>query len=162
MSNSKNKTITGVYQDNSAWVSRYEKVKKELADDEFATNRFNTAVKNLSMFREYWNEQGGDHDKFIESLKYTVSLSTASAEVEMLRTLNEQRAKDGRKLINIPTMKDIRHMTTHQLIDTLGIGDEILDNWKAIRDSLVAKGYSLNAANRQASEWIAQNWFGSE
>lgn len=161
MSNSKNKTITGVYQDNSAWVSRYEKVKKELADDEFAMNRFNTAVKNLSMFREYWHENGDNHDKFIESFKYTVSLSTARAEVEMLRVLNEQRAIDGRKLIDIPAMKDIRHMTTHQLIDTLGIGNEIVDQWKAVRDSLVAKGYSLAEAKRQASEWIGQNWFGS-
>ena len=145
---------------DSFWESKYEKVKNALADDEFAMNRFNAAVKNVDVFKVYW-DKSGNFDKLIQSFKYTVSLSTASAEVEMLRTLNEQRAKDGRELIDIPTMKDIRHMTTHELVDALGIKDEIKDQRKAIIERLLAEGKTLKDAKRLASEEIAQNWFGS-
>lgn len=163
MSKSKGRADKGTrhLHSDSFWESKYEEVKKELANDEFAIKRFNTVVRSVEAFQVYWDVNGGNQDKFIQSFKYTVSLSTARAEVEMLRTLNEQRIKDGRELIDIPKMKDIRHMSTHELIDALGISDEIIAQRKAIKESLLAKGYSLAEANKAASEWISQNWFGS-
>lgn len=146
---------------DSFWESKYEEVKRELANDEFAIKRFNTVVRSVEAFQVYWDVNGGNQDKFIQYFKYTVSLQTAKAEIEMLRTLNEQRIKDGRELIKIPKMKDIRHMSTRELIDGLGINDEIIAQRNAIKKSLLAKGYSLAEANKAASEWISQNWFGS-